>query len=176
MKIRSCVIRVAFLPLAIFAACPVAPAQWVIQNSNTAADLRGIHSVDGKVAWASGTNGTVLRTVDGGANWQVCAIPPGAEKLDFRGVQAFDDKTAIMMSSGKGDLSRLYKTTDGCKTWKLVFTNPDKDGFWDAIYFDDKLTGWLSRRSGQEWCVVLFATYDGRARVRIRQHNKGLSC
>ena len=40
------------------------------------------------------------------------------------------------MSSGKGDLSRLYKTTDGCKTWKLVFaTNPDKEGFWDAIKF-----------------------------------------
>jgi len=37
------------------------------------------------------------------------------------------------MSSGKGDFSRLYKTTDGCKTWKLLFTNPDKDGFWDAL-------------------------------------------
>ncbi len=39
------------------------------------------------------------------------------------------------MSSGKGDLSRLYKTTDACQTWKLVFTNPDKEGFWDAISF-----------------------------------------
>jgi photosystem II stability/assembly factor-like uncharacterized protein len=38
------------------------------------------------------------------------------------------------MSSGKGDLSRLYKTTDGCHSWKLVLTNPDPDGFWDAIF------------------------------------------
>jgi hypothetical protein len=75
----------------------------------------------------------VLRTEDGGYLWQACAIPPGAEHLDFRGVQAFDANTAIVMSSGKGDLSRLYKTTDGCQTWKLVFTNPDKDGFWDSI-------------------------------------------
>jgi len=37
------------------------------------------------------------------------------------------------MSSGPGDQSRLYKTTDACQSWKLVFTNPDKDGFWDAI-------------------------------------------
>ena len=37
------------------------------------------------------------------------------------------------MSSGKGDLSRLYKTTDACHTWKLVATNPDPDGFWDAV-------------------------------------------
>jgi photosystem II stability/assembly factor-like uncharacterized protein len=125
-----------FVATLVFAVGAVnAPAQWAIQNSNTNADLRGIHSVDGNIAWASGTNGTVLRTVDGGSNWQACAVPPGAEKLDFRGVQAFDAKTAIVMSSGKGDLSRLYKTTDGCRTWRLVFTNPDKDGFWDAIQF-----------------------------------------
>ncbi|WP_353071858.1 WD40/YVTN/BNR-like repeat-containing protein [Tunturiibacter gelidoferens] len=78
----------------------------------------------------------MLRTEDGGYLWQTCAIPPGAEKLDFRGVQAFDENTAIVMSSGPGDQSRLYKTTDGCQTWKLIFTNPDKDGFWDSIRFD----------------------------------------
>jgi hypothetical protein len=110
-------------------------AQWDIEDSHTTAGLRGIHNVGGGVAWASGTNGTVLRTEDGGYLWQTCTIPPGAEKLDFRGIQAFDENTAIVMSSGKGDLSRLYKTTDGCQTWKLLFTNPDKEGFWDAIKF-----------------------------------------
>jgi photosystem II stability/assembly factor-like uncharacterized protein len=75
--------------------------------------------------------------------WQSCSVPPGADKLDFRGIQAFDANTAIVMSSGKGDLSRLYKTTDGCHSWKLVFTNPDKDGFWDAIQFSDRRIGWL---------------------------------
>jgi hypothetical protein len=108
-------------------------AQWDIEESHTTASLRGIHNVGGGVAWASGTNGTVLRTEDGGYLWQTCTIPPGAEKLDFRGIQAFDENTAIVMSSGKGDLSRLYKTTDGCQTWKLLFTNPDKEGFFDAV-------------------------------------------
>ena len=111
-----------------------AHAQWDIQHSGTSADLRGIASVGAGIAWASGSNGTVLRTEDGGYLWQRCTVPPGAEKLDFRGVQAFDANTAIVMSSGKGDLSRLYKTTDGCQTWKLIFTNPDKDGFWDALW------------------------------------------
>jgi hypothetical protein len=108
-------------------------AQWDIEESHTTASLRGIHNAGGGVAWASGTNGTVLRTEDGGYLWQSCTIPPGAEKLDFRGIQAFDENTAIVMSSGKGDLSRLYKTTDGCQTWHLLFTNPDKEGFWDAV-------------------------------------------
>ncbi len=78
---------------------------------------------------------------DGGYLWQACAIPPGAEHLDFRGVQAFDANTAIVMSSGKGDLSRLYKTTDGCHTWKLAATNPDAAGFWDAMRFDGPSVG-----------------------------------
>jgi photosystem II stability/assembly factor-like uncharacterized protein len=113
-----------------------AQAQWDLQDSHTTAGLRGVHNVGGGIAWASGTNGTVLRTEDGGYLWQTCTTPPGAEHLDFRGIQAFDENTAIVMSSGKGDLSRLYKTTDGCKTWKLVFTNPDKDGFWDGLVAD----------------------------------------
>ena len=116
-------------------AVAAAHAQWELEDSGTTASLRGIHNVGGGVAWASGTDGTVVRTEDGGYLWQGCAIPPGAEHLDFRGVQAFDENTAIVMSSGPGDQSRLYKTTDGCRTWKLVFTNPDKDGFWDALKF-----------------------------------------
>jgi photosystem II stability/assembly factor-like uncharacterized protein len=115
-----------------------------MQDSGTNAGLRGIDSVDGTVAWASGTGGTVLRTIDSGAHWQKCAIPDAATDgatLDFRGVQAWDAMTAIVMASGPGKKSRLYKTTDGCGTWKLVFKNPDKDGFWDAMRFSDRKFG-----------------------------------
>ncbi len=120
--------------LGLLLAATAAQAQWELDNSGTTADLRGIDNVGGGVAWASGSNSTVLRTEDGGYLWQACSVPSGAEHLDFRGIQAFDANTAIVMSSGKGDLSRLYKTTDGCQSWKLVFTNPDEDGFWDAMY------------------------------------------
>jgi len=149
-----------------FAVCAVglagAPlcAQWQILNSGTTADLRGIDNVGRGVAWASGTNGTVLRTEDGGYLWQRCTVPAGAEKLDFRGIQGFDANTAIVMSSGTGDLSRLYKTTDGCQTWKLVFTNPDKDGFWDAMKFADRQSGFLLGDPVGGSFVVM-GTYDG---------------
>ncbi len=121
------------LALAALLTATTSQAQFQLQDSHTTASLRGIHSIGNGIAWASGTEGTVLRTTDDGATWQRCATPPDADKLDFRGIQAFDQNTAIVMSSGKGDLSRLYKTTDACKSWKLVFTNPDKDGFWDAL-------------------------------------------
>ncbi len=128
------------LPLALFflaaALTTQARAQWDIEDSHTTANLRGIANTGGGAVWASGSNGTVLRSEDGGYLWQTCSMPPGAENLDFRGIQGFDENTAIVMSSGKDDLSRLYKTTDGCQTWKLLFTNPDKDGFWDALLHD----------------------------------------
>ncbi|HEY4358353.1 MAG TPA: YCF48-related protein [Acidobacteriaceae bacterium] len=131
-------LRLLSITVVVFAlACRSAGAQWTLQDSRTTADLRGVDFVGNGVAWASGTHGTVLRTEDMGFVWQVCAVPPGADKLDFRGVQAFDANTAIVMSIGSGDQSRLYKTTDGCQTWKLLFTNPDKDGFWDAIRASD---------------------------------------
>ena len=111
---------------------------WTMQESGTTAGLRGIYSVDGQVAWASGTEGTVLRTTDGGQHWIRCATPDAATDgatLDFRGIQAWDAQTAIVMASGPGEKSRLYKTVDGCRTWELVFKNPDApDGFFDSFW------------------------------------------
>jgi hypothetical protein len=137
-----------------------AHGQWDIQDSHTNASLRGIHSVGNGVAWASGTDGTVLRTTDGGIRWQTCTVSPGAEKLDFRGIQAFDRNTAIVMSSGTGDLSRLYKTTNGCRTWKLVLTNPDPDGFWDAVRFTPREKSGLLYGDPVKGKFTAFATHD----------------
>lgn len=111
------------------------PAQWQILNSSTTADLRGIDNAGHGIAWASGTAGTVLRTTDKGATWTRCATPPAAANLDFRAIHAFDANTAIVMSSGKGPLSRIYKTTDACRTWQLESSNPDANGFWDTMVF-----------------------------------------
>jgi len=136
--------------LAFFSAVAVATlslsaqdtSPWQLQSSGTSASLRGIHSVDGKVAWASGTGGTVLRTTDGGQHWLPCAIPDAdrdGATLDLRGVQAWNAETAIVMASGPGNKSRLYKTTDGCKTWFLFFANPDApNGFFDSFWFNGK--------------------------------------
>jgi photosystem II stability/assembly factor-like uncharacterized protein len=118
---------------------------WLMQDSGTTASLRGIDSVDGSVAWASGTEGTVLRTTDGGAHWTRCATPPDAQTLDFRGIQAADEQTAVVMSSGPGEKSRLYSTADGCKTWTSLFKNPDNpDGFFDSFF-----ANWSQGGTGQ---------------------------
>lgn len=58
-------------------------------------------------------------------------------------MQAWDAKTAIVMASGPGEKSRLYKTVDGCETWTLVLKNTDPNGFYDAFTFWDRRHGLL---------------------------------
>jgi photosystem II stability/assembly factor-like uncharacterized protein len=110
-------------------------AQFAIQDAHATADLRGVHAVNDSVAWVSGTGGTVLRTQDGGAHWEKCAVPPDAEKLDFRGVWAWDAQHAEVMSAGPGELSRLFTTIDGCQHWAELMRNTEKDGFWDSFAY-----------------------------------------
>jgi photosystem II stability/assembly factor-like uncharacterized protein len=114
---------------------------WQAQTSNTSAELRGLSVVSSTIAWASGTKGTVLRTVDGN-HWQAMQVPD-ADKIDFRDIQAFDADTAIAMGAGPGAASRLFRTNDGGSHWTPIATNGYADGFWDGMAFWDKDNGIL---------------------------------
>jgi photosystem II stability/assembly factor-like uncharacterized protein len=109
-----------------------ASAQWVKQAVNSAASFRGLSVVNERIVWASGTGGTVIRTVDAGKTWDVIAVR-GAEKLDFRDIEAFDANTAYILSIGNGADSSIHKTVDGGKTWKEQFRNASEKAFFDAI-------------------------------------------
>lgn len=138
-----------------------ARAQWTVQAIKTDADFRGLCAVDDKIAWVGGTKGTVGRTADGGKTWNVLNIP-GAEKLDFRDVEAFGDSTAYALSIGPGTDSRIYKTIDAGKTWKLQFQNTDKDAFYDAIAFWDERHG-LAMSDPVNGKYRILGTSDGGA-------------
>lgn len=107
-----------------------------IEISHTTENLRGVSAVSQQTAWASGTHGTYLRTVDGGRTWTVAQIPDAAT-LDFRGVVAFSADEAFLMSSGPGEESRIYHTGDAGRHWQLEFTNKNPKGFFDSIAFWD---------------------------------------
>ena len=96
--------------------------------------MRGVSAASASVAWASGSQGTVLRTSDGGATWKRLAVD-GAAGLDFRDVDAIDQRIAYVLSIGSGPQSRIYKTADAGVTWTLQFTNTDPPGFYDAMSF-----------------------------------------
>jgi photosystem II stability/assembly factor-like uncharacterized protein len=150
-----------WLPLVILVMTGVALAQWTPQTSGTTARLRGVSAVSAKVAWASGSRGTYLRTTDGGTTWQA-GVVPGAENLDFRDVEAFDENTAYLLSIGEGEQSRIYKTTDGGRQWALQFTNKNPKAFFDAIAFWDAKTG-LAVSDPVDGRFLIIKTTDGGA-------------
>ena len=98
--------------------------------------------MNGKVAWATGTQGTVLRTSNSGLAWNMRPIP-GTEALDFRDVEANGTRQAWVLSSGPGEKSRVYRTADAGEHWTLNLTNPDLSGFFDAIAMFGKQRGIL---------------------------------
>jgi photosystem II stability/assembly factor-like uncharacterized protein len=110
-----------------------------VRYSRTREDLRGISVVSEKVAWASGTHGTYVRMADGRI-WIPDEVP-GAESLDFRGVVAFSADEAFLMSSGPGEQSRIYHSSDAGRHWELQFTNKNPKGFFDSIAFWDRTHG-----------------------------------
>ena len=117
-------------------------AQWVNQTSNTEASFRSVCAVTNKIVWIGGSKGTFLRTIDGGKTWETNQVH-GAETLDFRDVHAFDSQTAILMSAGEAEKgnSKFYKTTNGGKSWEIVFQTTQKGVFFDGIDFWDKQNG-----------------------------------
>ena len=111
-----------------------------IQTSHTTENLRGVSIVSAKIAWASGTHGTYLRTIDGGETW-IPGQVPDATALDFRAVVAFSADEAYLMSAGPGEQSRIYHTNDAGQLWDLKFTNSNPKGFFDSMTFWDSKHG-----------------------------------
>ena len=151
--------------LAAIVALTLAPA-WTDQPTGVNARLRGVSAISDRVAWASGSSGTVLRTDDGGSTWQALKIP-ATEKLDFRDIDAVSDQAAYVLSIGSGDASRIYKTVDGGRTWSLQFTNLDPKAFFDAMAFWDADRGIAFSDSVDGRLVILRTDNGGREWTRV---------
>jgi photosystem II stability/assembly factor-like uncharacterized protein len=154
VRIRA--MRTLFLFL-LFASSATAQ-WWKVETSGVATNLRGVSAVyvqdakgvDAPIVWACGSNGVILRSLDEGKTWQRLQVT-GGETLDFRGIVAFNASSAYVMSSGEGEKSRIYKTTDGGATWTLEYTDKRKGFFLDAL------------KCVTEWeCVALGDPIDGK--------------
>jgi len=150
---------------ALIAVAAVPVIRWQAQTSGVTGRLRGVSAVSAHTAWASGANGTVLRTADGGRTWQKLAVP-GAEKLDFRDVDAIGERAAYILSIGTGESSRIYKTIDGGAHWALQFANADPKVFLDAMTFRDARHG-IAFSDSVDGRFVVLATSNGRTWERI---------
>jgi photosystem II stability/assembly factor-like uncharacterized protein len=135
------------------------------QQSGTSVRLQAVSAVDENVVWASGLQGTYVRTTNGGATW-IPGVVPGADSLQFRDVDAFDSLTAYLLAAGPGTLSRIYKTSDGGVTWALQFTNAEPTAFFDCMAFWDRHNG-LAFSDAVDGEFPILRTADGEHWDRI---------
>lgn len=132
-----------------------------ILTSGTKTSLRGLSAPDERVIWASGSNGQVGRSVDAGENWTWQQVP-GFEKTDFRDIEAFDSLNAVIM--GISEPGHILRTSDGGRSWKVVYADSSKGVFMDAMHFqsngkgivvgdpiDEKLYAVRTNDYGQHW-------------------------
>jgi len=137
---------------------------WTIQTSGRNTNLRGVSvSRDSSdkhfVIWASGSNGVVLRSVNDGNTWEQLTVEGGGD-LDFRDIESFDDCVAYLMSSGDGAKSRIYKTIDGGKSWKLQYSNEQTGFFLDSLACSSR-THCVAVSDPVDGKFLLLATDDG---------------
>lgn len=114
------------------------PASIQLLTTGPHTSLRGLSAVNDKIIWVSGSAGTIGKSIDGGNTWTWITVP-GYEKRDFRDIEAFDAKTAIIMAIDTP--ADILKTIDGGKNWKLVYENTTPGMFLDAMEFRNNTSG-----------------------------------
>lgn len=138
MIIKQLKILVLLVP---FAFSSIANARHIITlQQGKPSNIRGLTIVNNNIAWISGSKGYVAHTIDAGKTW-IWQQVKGYENADFRSIEAFSDKKAIIMSSGTPAL--ILKTVDGGKSWKLKYKNVDTTYFLDAMSFSDTKHGFI---------------------------------
>lgn len=139
-----------------------AASWWSVQPTGVDANLRGVAVVvhrGSTLVWASGSNGTVVRSRDSGKTWEPVHIP-GAQKLDLRGVQTFEGKSVYVMSSGEGEQSRIFKSPDSGVTWNVQYSDKRKGFFLDALACSDE-NHCFALSDPVDGKFLLLATTDG---------------
>jgi photosystem II stability/assembly factor-like uncharacterized protein len=143
-------------------AAPVRAQQLITRTPPVDVLLIGVHAVDERVVWASGRQGTWVRTTDGGSTWTAGRVP-GADTLEFRDVHAVSADTAWLLSIGSGQASRIYRTNDGGRTWSAQFFATDKRVFLDCFDFWDSRRGLATSDTFDDRFLIL-STDDGGER------------
>ena len=114
-------------------------AQKIIEiESGTKSSLRGLSVVSDRVIWASGSAGTVGKSLDSGNTW-IWHTVKGFEKTEFRDIEAFDETSAVIMAIAEP--AYILRTSDGGLTWKTVYENKSKGMFLDAMEFWNEQSG-----------------------------------
>lgn len=119
---------------------------WQILNSGTTEHLYSIEFVNENTSYISGDNGTLLKTTNGGSNWQINIGLPGTD------IAFVNDSTGF---SANGP---VYKTTNSGINWINLGS-----GFKHEVEFLDAMTGYACGDMDYNNFLVMSKTINGGA-------------
>lgn len=149
---------------------------WNLTPTNSTQQFRGLSPVSDKIIWVSGTKGTVLRSTDAGSTWKNVSptFKPAENASDyqFRDIQAWSAKSAVVLSIGEGNASRIYRTQDGGQSWALTFVNKEEKAFYDCMAFEkDRPNHGIAMSDPVNGRFRLLETLDGGKHWQILETN-----
>lgn len=131
---------------------------------------RAISAVDEDIIWASGTNSEVIRTEDGGRNWQIFTVADTAvsngRKYDFRSLWTFGRDTAIVVTAGNPAI--IFKTCDAGDTWKKVYSKVHDLAFYNSIAFKNDKEGVVVGDPIDGYFSLLYTKDGGESWVEMK--------
>jgi photosystem II stability/assembly factor-like uncharacterized protein len=142
---------------------------WTLAPTNSTQQFRGLSPISKSTVWVAGTNSSVLRTTNGGATWSDVSpvvFPENSTLFQFRDIHAFSASSAVILSIGEANASRIYLTHDAGKTWKLTFINEAPTAFYDCLAFEDAQHG-LAMSDPVDGKFRIIETWDGGATWNI---------
>jgi photosystem II stability/assembly factor-like uncharacterized protein len=133
---------------------------WITEISGTTNVLLKVYSLDGQLVIATGYDGLILRSTDGGETFTQVVVSGLGSGNDMWGLQILNDSIAWACGIGNA----LIKTTDGGQTWQSVSTGINTNYWW--IDFLTNQYGFIACDGG----IVLKTTNGG---ATWTQHQAG---
>lgn len=142
---------------------------WDLTPTNTTQQYRGLSPVSPSTVWVAGTNATILLTTNAGKTWSNVSpslLPENSTAFQFRDIEAFSARSAVILSIGEGNASRIYLTRDAGASWQRTFVNDDPAAFYDCMAFENKRHG-LAMSDPVGGKFRLLETWDGGASWKL---------
>jgi len=116
-------------------------AQWIQQVSGTTDQLLRVKFINRYTGWTCGYNGRMLKTTNGGINWNIQNT--GISGITLRSLNVVDSN--ILYSVG---LQRtIIKTTNGGNNWIILNDGQMGSSSYWGSYFINASTGWICSNS-----------------------------
>jgi len=137
-----------FISILFIQITSLAQSGWVQQTSGTTYDLYSVNFINPNSGWTVGQNydlknGIILKTSNGGDNWDVQVI----DSIRLRDIQFIDENTGWITGGNVfTDFNSFvsFKTTDGGTNWDTtqIVNNVGSPG---KIFFINNNIGWLTK-------------------------------